>query len=225
MFCRVLTQIINSAKSSNAVVRTNSIHLFKNIITRAKSDDLLSNSVTELLSLPKSGKTAGPDHRVALYSMLGFLTPSSSVSASIVEASTPLLARETHEAAVAVLAAGLPLQLVFLLKSDMPIPAETTVLIVKEMSNSKPGVRRAFASLAGRIFFETGIDFGFGKAFEFATAMLPAFENSLKAIAGNPLNSSSGPLEGYIAVAALLGPLAGTGKFGMFMRSRDHGIF
>jgi hypothetical protein len=146
--------------------------------------------------------------------MLSFLAPSFSVSASLVEATTPLLAKETHEAAVAVLAAALPPHLVFLLKLDMPISAGTTTLIVKEMNNSKPGVRRAFASLAGRVFFEADVDFSTGTASEFAKVLLPAFENSLKTVAGNPLNASGGPLEGYIAVAVLLGPLSRTGKFG-----------
>jgi hypothetical protein len=212
---RLIIQIVNCAKSSNPFVRTSSVLLFKSIIARANSDDLLSSSVSELLSLPKTGKSAGPDHRVALYSMLSFLTPSSSVSTSLVEATTPLLAKETHEAAVAVLTAALPLHLVFLLKSGTPIPAGTTTLIVKEMNNSKPGVRRAFASLVGRVFFEADLNFSTGAPFEFAEILLPAVENSLKTVAGNPLNASGGPLEGYIAIAVLLGPLSRTGKFGM----------
>jgi hypothetical protein len=149
--------------------------------------------------------------------MLSFLPPSSGVSASVVESSTPLLAKETHEAAIAVLASALPPHLVFLLKTDMAISAGTTHLIAKEMNNSKPVVRRAFASLAGRVFFEEDVDYSTGKAFEFAKAILPAFENSLKMVVGNPLNSTGGPLEGYIAVAVLLGPLSRTGKFGTFI--------
>jgi Generalcontrol nonderepressible 1 (Gcn1) N-terminal len=221
VFHRVLTQIISSAKSSNTLVRTNSIQLFRTIVTRTKSDDILSSTVAELLSLPKTGKSAGPDHRIALYSMLSFLTPSSSVSASIVETTTPLLAKETHEAAVAVLASALPPHLVFLLKNDASISTATTTLIAKEMNSTKPGVRRAFASLSGRVFFEANVDFSAGKAFEFAKAILPAFENSLKTVAANPLNSNGGPLEGYIAVAVLLGPLSRTGKFGTYVHTRE----
>lgn len=213
VFYGVLTQIINSAKSSNPVVRTYSIQLFRIIVTHAKSDDLLSSSVSELLSLPKTGKTAGPDHRIALYSMLSFLTPSSNVSTSIVETTTPLLAKETHEAAIAVLASALPPHLIFLLNMGIPISIGTTTLITKEMNNSKPGVRRAFASLSGRVFFEADVDFSTGIAFEFAKAVLPAFESRLKVVAGNPLNSSGGPLEGYIAVAVLLKPFSRTGRF------------
>ena len=218
MFSRLLTQIINSAKSTNAIVRSNSIQLFRTIITRAKSDDLLSSSVTELLSLPKIGKSSGPDHRVALYSMLSFLPPSSGISASIVETATSLLSKETHEVAIAVLASALPLHFVFLLKADLPLSAGMIPLIVKEMNGSKPAVRRAFASLVGSVFLEDGVDCSTGKVFEFAKAVLPAFETCLKTVAGNPLNSSGGPLEGYIAVAVLLGPLSRTGKFGTFIQ-------
>lgn len=218
MFFRVLTQIINSAKSTNALVRNNSIQLFRTIIIRATSDELLSSSVIELLSLPKTGKSSGPDHRIALYSMLSFISPSSGVSAFILETATSLLAKETHEAAVAVLASALPPHFVFLSKTDLPIPAGMTPLIAKEMNSSKPAVRRAFATLAGRIFFEDGIDCSTGTLLEFAKTMLPAFESCLKTVAGNPLSSSGGPLEGYIAVAVLLGPLSRTGKFGTFIR-------
>lgn len=154
--------------------------------------------------------------------MLAFLTPSSSVSTSVIESTTSLLVKETHEAAVAVLASALPPHLIFLLKTDVPISASAAALIAKEMSSSKPPVRRAFVSLAGRVFFEADVDLSTGNALEFAKAILPAFDNCLKMVVGNPLNSSSGPLEGYIAVAVLLGPLSRTGKFGAFTRlSRD----
>jgi hypothetical protein len=52
-----------------------------------------------------------------------------------------------------------------------------------------------------------------GKAYEFAKSLLPSLENNLKSVVTNPLNSSAGPLEGYIAVAVLLGPLSQTKKF------------
>jgi Generalcontrol nonderepressible 1 (Gcn1) N-terminal len=105
------------------------------------------------------------------------LPHSSSVSTSIIELTASLLEKETHEAAVAALASTLLLHLIFLLKMDVPILAGTAALIMKEMSSSKPPVRRAFVSLVG---CKADINFSTGNAFEFEKAILPVFDNYLK---------------------------------------------
>jgi hypothetical protein len=84
-FRRVLTQTINSAKAINPAVRLNSIALFKALIARSDPldpDNLSGVAVPDLLNLPKSGKSVGPDHRIALYSMWAYLTPASTVSSA-----------------------------------------------------------------------------------------------------------------------------------------------
>ena len=215
-FQRVLTQTINSAKSTNAIVRLNSIELFKALIARSDPldpDNLSRVAVPDLLNLPKSGKSAGPDHRIALYSMLGFLTPAATVSGALIQTTTPLLAKETHEGVTSVLAAALPPHIIFLLREGSLLP-ETTQLIAKEMSSVKPGVRRAFCGLAGSVFFHGQDVVETESGATFAKALMPSFESSLKTVSNNPLNSSGGPFEGYVAVATLLGPLAQSKKFG-----------
>ncbi|GLB43526.1 putative ARM repeat-containing protein [Lyophyllum shimeji] len=212
-FRRVITQVINSAKSSNAQTRANSVQLFKALISRQISDDLATVAATELLALPKSGKTTGPDHRIALYSMLHHLPPTLSVSSGLLQATTPLLAKETHEGATAVLASALPAHLVFVLTSGGSIAPETMTLVAKEMGNPKAGVRRAFCALAGTVLMDERLDLSSRPALEFATAVLPALEGSLKTVSGNPVGASAGPLEAYIATAVLLGPMARSGKF------------
>ncbi|KAF5363220.1 hypothetical protein D9758_008404 [Tetrapyrgos nigripes] len=213
-FKRVLTQAINSAKSSNATTRAGSIKLFKAIISIPTVDSsLLAIAVTELLALPKANKTAGPDHRVALYSMLTSLPPSSDVSSSITQGIAPLLAKEPHEGVMAVLAAALPVHVGFLLANNVSLPSDFSTLVAKEMSSLKPPVRRAFCSLAGGAIWSTADKEMTETALAFAKAVLPAFENSLKNVSGNPLNSSAGPLEAYVATAVMLGPLLRSGKF------------
>ncbi|KAF8057458.1 armadillo-type protein [Lyophyllum atratum] len=176
----------------------------------------LSSRGKRLLALPKSDKTAGPDHRVALYSMLAVLPPSPSVSGVLIQTATLLLAKETHEGATAVLASALPARIIFILTSG-PIASEIMHFIAKEMGSAKPGVRRAFCVLAGTVL-TGGLDFSSGPALEFAKAVVPALEGSLKTVAGNPLGASGGPLEAHIAAAVLLGPLARTGKFSDVIR-------
>lgn len=168
--------------------------------------------MTELCALPKAGKTSGPDHRIALYSMLSFVKPSS-ISPLITLVTLLLIAKETHDTATSVLTTILPPHLSFLLRSDDPLPSEMMATIAKEMNNSKPVVRRAFCSLVGNTFWALG-DLLSEASESFANAVFPAFETSMKTVATNPLNAPAGPLEGYIGVAALLGPVSRSGKFG-----------
>lgn len=169
--------------------------------------------MNDILALPKAGKSTGPDNRVALYSMLAYLQPEVGVSQALVETAIPLLSKEQNEGAMAVLASSLGAHITFLLKNDSDKLKDVTQLIVKEMNNAKAAVKRAFVSLAGDIFYE-GSDLLDGeKGVTFAKALVPAFETSLKNVSGNAVNNPAGPLEGYVAVAVLLGPLLRSGQF------------
>jgi hypothetical protein len=94
------------------------------------------------------------------------------------------------------------------------MPVDITSLLAKEMNNAKPVIRRTFCSLVGDIFWTLG-DLSSEASQTFARAILPSFETSLKTVVANPLNSTAGPLEGYIAMAVLLGPISRSGKFGL----------
>ena len=213
-FRRLLTPALNSAKSSNHIVRASSISLFKVLVQRTQAPADLEHAANELLTLPKAGKTAGPDHRLALYTMLGAIPPGA-VSAVIVEASLPLLAKETHDASVSVLAASLSPHLVACLKSDASLSGNSITVASKEMTNSKPVIRRAFCSVVGSALWELG-SLEFPSALEFAKAIVPSLETNLKTVAANPTGAAAGPLEGYVAAAILLGPLSHSHQFGIF---------
>ncbi len=205
----VITQAVNCSKSNNAAVRTNSIELFKTIVGNNHTPLVLDTTVNELLTLPRTGKTIGPDHRVALYTMLASI-PACAVSASVVQTTTPLLAKESHDAAVFALASALRPHILHLLQSNISLAKDTIALIAKEMNSLKPPIRRAFCALAGNVLWSSeNLDTPAWLAF--AAAVLPSFESSLKTISNNP---NAGAFEGYIAVAVLLGPLAQAGKFG-----------
>ncbi|KAJ3828802.1 translational activator GCN1 [Lentinula raphanica] len=218
-FKRIVIHSINSAKSSNPSTRASSVSLFQSLISSADTSSIdchstFSLAVTELLTLPKLGKTSGPDHRVALYSMLASLPPSSSTSDSLVQNAVPLLAKETHEGAMATLAGALPSHVSFLLSNNKPLPTEVTDLISKEMGSNKPPVRRAFSLLAGNALWGKDPKPTVNSAMiAFTKAILPTLENTLKTVASSPLTASGAILEAYIAVALLLGPFAKSGEF------------
>ena len=219
-FQRLLALILNSAKSINVLIREGSVGLFKVLIQKNYTDSNIEFAVNELLTLPKARKTGGPDHRTALYSMLSVLTPSLSISLSVASAVPPLVEKETHDGPMSILAATLPPHISFLLHADKPMPVDITSLLAKEMNNAKPVIRRAFCSLVGNIFLTLG-DLSSEASQTFARAILPSFETSLKTVVANPLNSTAGPLEGYIAMAVLLDPISRSGKFGLTLSCLD----
>jgi hypothetical protein len=213
VFRRVLTATATSAKSSNAVTRAGAIQLFKTAISKINASSDLKLALDELLALPRSGKTAGADHRVALYAMLGCLPPSQDVSPTVAEIGPSLLSKETHDGAILVLAPSLVRHVAFCLQQNIALPAGVQSSIAKDMNAAKPSVRRAFSSLAGNVLWQLG-DLSTPAALDFAKAILSSLEVSLKVVAASPAAPPAGPLEGYIAVALLLGPYHQSGKFG-----------
>ena len=169
--------------------------LSRNLVDAADID----YAVNGVLALPKAGRTTGPDHRFALYTMLDFIQPSSSTSTAIVPAGLPLLAKETHDAAISVLAASVAPHLAYCMKQDIALPVDIVSLVVKEMNSVKPVTRRAFCRLLGDAFWRLD-NIKSDISLSLAKAVLPALENNLKTVAAGPLAAAAGPLEGYTAV-------------------------
>lgn len=216
LFRRLLTPCLNNARSSNAVTRASSADLFHAIINKVQDDADATFTLDEILSLPKAGKTSGADHRVVLYTMVGYISPSSKVSSTLVQSVCPLLAKESHEAAVLALAESTTPHLVYSLREGPSLSSEVTTLIAKSMNDSKPLIRRAFCLLVGNALWQLdSVSSESSKAL--VKAILPSFDTNLKTVAGNPTSLPAGPLEGYIASAVLLGPVLRGGQFGMLM--------
>ncbi|KAH9007605.1 ARM repeat-containing protein [Lactarius deliciosus] len=209
-FRRLLVLVLSCAKSANPEIRTNSVSLFKITIERS-TDESKEAAVEELLKLAQAGKAIGPDRKV-LYTMFSFLSPSAQVSSFMLKSVPSLLAKETNEAALPILASSLTNHLALYLREDLPFPDGVLKLLATEMQNTKPSIRRAHITLAGDTFWALG-DLSTTNAVAFARAVFPAFESSLKSVAANPLNAASGPAEGYVAAAVLLGPFSRSGVF------------
>jgi hypothetical protein len=211
VFRRILVPIFSCAKSANAEIRASSIALFK-ITVEGATNEGKETALTELLKLAQAGKAIGPDRKI-LYSMFSVLSASAQLSPVMVKSVPALLAKETNEAALPVLASSLTPHLALHLRENLPLPDEVLKLLVVEMQNTKPIVRRAFVSLVGEMFWALG-DLTTTSAATFARAVFTALESSLKSVATNPLNASAGPVEGYVAAALLLGPFSRSGVFG-----------
>ncbi|KAH9976102.1 ARM repeat-containing protein [Lactifluus volemus] len=171
VFRRILVPILNCAKSANVEIRANSISLFN-----IREQEI---AVAELLKLAQGAKAIGPD-RKTLYSMFAFLSASEHISS------------ETNEATLPILTSSLTPHFAFYLREDLPFPDEVSKLLVKEMQNSRPTIRRAFVTLVGETFWALG-DLKTASAATFAKAVYPALESSFKSLSANPLNAAAGP--------------------------------
>ncbi|KAG2158689.1 armadillo-type protein [Suillus bovinus] len=212
-FKKLFTASLNSAKSSNPTVRTNATGLFSVLISKDISSSSVNAALTDILTLPKAGKTTGPEHRLTLYAMLTAMPPSAEVSATVVQNVPQLLVKETNEPAVGVLTSIMAVHLTFILKANVEVPTDATTMIAKEMTNTKPVIRRAFVSIAGSALWNVDkVDTD--AVLAFSTRIINALETNLKVVTANPLTAAVGPLEGYVALALLMGPLTNTGKFG-----------
>ncbi|KAH0828924.1 armadillo-type protein [Lanmaoa asiatica] len=196
---KLLTTSLNSAKSSNSAVRTNTSALFKVLVAKFPPE-FLETAVSEILTLPLTGKTTGVDHRITLYTMLTMVPKHDAASMTLVNALPTLIVKETNDVATSLLVHTLPTHLTHLLACNTAIPPDVTTVVAKELHSAKPVMKRAFVSVIGA-------------ALLFAKAIAGALEGCIKTVSANPLGATAGPLEGYVAMAILLGQLAASGVF------------
>ncbi len=96
---------------------------------------------------------------------------------------------------------------VYLLKEGTSLPKDAIQIISREMTGSKPALRRLCACWVGTSFGAAVIHASLTVE-AFVDGLLPSLESNLKTVASNPLGNSAGPLEGFIAIACLLGPIS-----------------
>lgn len=132
-------------------------------------------------------------------------------SMTLVNALPTLIVKETNDVAILLLVRILPIHLNHLFACNTPIPADITTRVAKEMNNAKPALKRAFVSVVGAALWD--LDYMTESIKAFAKAISGGLEGCIKTVSGNPLGATAGPLEGYVAVAILLGPLAASHVF------------
>ncbi|KAI5120166.1 hypothetical protein M0805_008433 [Coniferiporia weirii] len=209
LFRRLVTIIMNSTKSSNPSTRANAVALLQVIMQRSPDVANEEHCLNEIMLPAKTGKTAGPEHRLALYSMLASVAPTPDISPVLVENAPPLMLKETNDAATARLASHATPHLTFLLTSNTLPPSTALVSIAREMTSARAALRNAMCMLVGNVLHDCATAGVRTPALEtFVEAVAPSFEANLKTVAAGPLTTSAGPLEGYVALASLLGPVS-----------------
>ncbi|KAK4684697.1 hypothetical protein P7C73_g5471, partial [Tremellales sp. Uapishka_1] len=205
---KLVTAVLSASKSSNAETRSKAIVLMRAVIKRCGSETVLAKIATEILSLPKTGKTTSPEHRICLLNMTAILAPSDVVSSIVVDTLPPLYAKEGNETALLALSSALEAHLAHVLTSPTPVSSVASSALIKEMGSSKIPNRRAVLNAVGNAIWTIHSRSQFSPSGnEFIASLVPALEASLKAASANLPSNPLGFMEGYIAVALALGPL------------------
>ncbi|EIW69657.1 hypothetical protein TREMEDRAFT_73934 [Tremella mesenterica DSM 1558] len=201
---------LSASKSSNVETRAKAVAFMAALCDRCQSHEVLAKVTTEILALPKSGKTASAEHRLCLFDMVTILPPSDQTSAIVFETLSPLISKESNEAALHALCTAIIPHLSYSLTSSTTISPASTSTLVKEFSSIKLASRRGVAHAVGSAIWkvhERGGQFS-SEGWKFIHSITPALATSLASATSNQPAVVGGFLEGFVVVALTLGPLA-----------------
>ncbi|ODO11508.1 hypothetical protein I350_00288 [Cryptococcus amylolentus CBS 6273] len=208
---KLVNSTLSASKSSNAETRSKSLTLLKAVITRCSDEAAQAKVASEIIALPKAGKTASPEHRAILFAMLSEIPVSDAASSVVVDVLPTLVAKEANEAAFQALGAALGHHLAHTFTSNKALAAASSQALVKELGATKIATRRGLSSAVGQAIWTVGST---GQQFSVEgektiSALVPALENNLKAAAACLPANPAGFLEGYVALSLALGALKG----------------
>ncbi|CDZ97184.1 Protein containing adaptin N-terminal region [Phaffia rhodozyma] len=215
---KLLPLVLVNAKSAKPEVRLASVEFFyvlsQKINGESKEDQEARSGVAdEILAVLKSGKTVSPEHRLALYSLVSTLPADSTISPKVSAVLPPLIAKETtSEPALNSLLQTLSPHLAATLISNIPVPAPSATVILKELASPKAITRKAVVACVGDVLWRIGqVGDGQGwtaEADKFAEGTSKVLADvSLKNVATAALTAVGGVGEGFMAAAVMLGPL------------------
>ncbi|ORX39844.1 regulation of translational elongation-related protein [Kockovaella imperatae] len=208
---KLLPAVLSASKSSNADTRLKAIDLFYAICNHCQDDAKLEKVVMEVMTLPKTGKTGSPEHRVALFNMIHSVKPSEKVSIVVLETVVPLLAKETNEPALQATCQAIEPHLAIILSSEMKGLDATITMLAKELNSSRLPTKRAVSDCVGKaILSATAKDRHLSSSGQQLVGILAAaLDANLESAASNPPTNVAGYLEGYVAIALAFGALSG----------------
>lgn len=222
----LLPGIISASKSSVAETRSKAVSLLSTLLTRSQDEAAIKASSDELFALLKgAGKTLSPDQRATLYQMLGsFPQLSADLVVSQGETIAALLPKETTETSLKAALFALCQRLTFWLRvgsKGLSEPlSKVGQALSKEMQNAKISLRKAACTVVGEMLWNLNRNEAPNELLDsLEETLLSAFEANLKNATTNTLTSSSGPLEGYVAIALLERPLTATSNANSQKRS------
>ena len=204
---KLVTAALSASKSSNSDTRSKSLHLMEVISQKCEDTSIQSKIVTEILSLPKTGKTTSPEHRIVLFQMTALFPVNDTTSSIVVDTLPGLCTKEGNDHALQALCGALIPHLSHSLTSNSPIAS--AAVLAKELGSTKVSARRALANAVGEsIWIVHSRQSQFSNEGEkLLETIMPGLETALTTSSTNQPANSTGFLEGYVGVALSLGPL------------------
>lgn len=206
---KLVPSVLSAAKSSSNDTRTKCVSLMKALISRCGDQSVRGKILSEVLALPRTGKTTSAENRATLFNLAALFPPSKEVSGTVTDTLAPLIAKEGSEPTMIALSSALVPHLGFALWSSVKLPASTTSTLSKELQSSKLATRRLTAHAVGEAIwgmYEEGRQFS-PEGEGLVTAISAALETCLQTASINNSMNPGGFLEGYIVTALALGPL------------------
>lgn len=167
--------------------------------------------MAETMALPTSGKTTGPDNRIALFNIAETIPANASTSGVAVAALAPLLSKETNEVAIEALCSALTRHLSLCTVQDIKQPDDKCLASMKkDVTSVKTALRRQILlAIADALWASDESETWSSAGVKLAEAILPGLESAFKsATTILPAGAVSALLEPYMAVALVGGPLA-----------------
>ncbi|PWN39719.1 ARM repeat-containing protein [Ceraceosorus guamensis] len=201
--------IMSASRSSAPATRARAVAFFGTLVSRTEDATAVKNVSEDMLSTLKAGKASSPEQRGALFDMLAGVKPASDQSASITEVIAVVLGKENNESAMQAAVRAITSHTAWLLSQGQAPPASVATSLAKELQNPKVPLRKLVCIGVGETLWGLSSKNATPASLSFGEALLPGLAFNLKTATTSPLTSQSGPLEGYIAVAALIGRMGG----------------
>ncbi|KAK3485126.1 armadillo-type protein [Neurospora crassa] len=199
--------LLNNVKSSNAVIRSGAVTVFKGLAARSKDVALLEKVADEVLNPLKTGKLASADHRVLHSEMLVALVVSTGIANKIANGLPLVTGKEGNEAALSAETVALNASAVYLLNAGEEIPKPLADAYVKGLGEKKLPVRRTWILRAGDILYafnkesQETLPANFIK---FAEAIVTPLGTTFAEVVANPATAAqNGTVTGALVLCAV----------------------
>ncbi|TPX16558.1 uncharacterized protein E0L32_003852 [Thyridium curvatum] len=192
----LLKPLLSNVKSTNAVIRSGAVSVFRKIVTRCSDLGSLEKVVDEILGPLKTGKLASADHRILHCEML-IAVPKSEASANKIVTGLPLItAKEGNEAALAAETAALNESTKILLFGAAELPKAALDAYAKGLAEKKLPLRKIWILAAGEQLLQLRNDTGSlpANAIKFAEVILAPLFETYNDVLANPLTASQNGL-------------------------------
>lgn len=202
----LLKSLLSNIKSSNVIIRTGAVTVFRIIADRCHDAGLMEQVADEIITPLKGGKLASADHRVLHCEMLLAMPMSGSIAAKIAANLPVPIAKEGNEAALTAETSALSRAINTLMADGTEVPKAAIDAYTKGLADKKLPSRRIWVLNTGEILnsFASGStrtpDF-----VKFAESALPPLFDTYKDVLANPIKASQ---DGTITAAYVVSSVA-----------------